>query len=182
MATAEDWRIWRDTIRSGSPEGALAMQQLYEAARAQGQAALARGYRIRNDEAVDLVHDTLATSLEPILDAESPLSFFLVSLRNRAVDQYRRRRRERPLEDREETGREPKDPADTEAPSHAQQVLAFLADELSARDNRIFGALAGLGLSAREVAKQEGVTPANVYQIVSRTRRRLKERFGEDPC
>lgn len=182
MATAEDWRTWQESIRNVSADRPAALQALYDAARRDGRRALPAGWHISDEHLRDLVHDVLALHWAAILEAAKPRAFFKVVLRNKAIDRFRRvDKRERSLDALEEQGEQHTGGDDPEATTRLEEVRRFLVRDLSPRDLRIFQEKAVLGHSSKEVAENQGVSAANVDQVVSRARRRLKEQFGADP-
>ncbi len=179
MSSADEWRRVCDRLaRATTAEQKCALaRELYVLARRTGAAALHRRWKYSEDEALDLVHDVLAVHWDEILQAdESPKGFFLRVLVNRAIDRHRRRQREALVPPDPPTG----GPGPASAALELGRVLSLLRTELSPRDRRVFGARC-LGLSAKEVAEAEGLSPANVDQIVSRARARLKELIDADP-
>ncbi len=117
-------------------------------------------------------------SWDKLLEAGNPRALFMVSVRRKAIDCHRRiGKRETSLEALAVPPRERGGAPSLEARSEVNAVLAFLETSLSPRDLRVFEARAVLGLSSKDVAEQQGLSPANVDQIVSRTRRRLQEHF-----
>lgn len=159
------------------PERSPHAKALYALARRTGVAALKRRWSYSEEEAMDVVHDVLATRFQMVVDAELPRAFFLTILVRQAIDRYRRRR---PNEEEELA------PERVGAASWSQgaalelaEVMTFLRNELSPRDFSVFGARC-VGASSKEVGDAMGLSSANVDQIVSRARARLKELLDAD--
>lgn len=180
MSSADEWRtVCGRLARADASEKSALTKQLYSLARETGIACLRRQWSYSEDEALDLVHDVLARSWDEILAAEeSPKALFATMLVNSAISAFRRRTRREKLAT--ETVPKPADAASPESSLELADALRLLQDELSPRDLRVFGARC-LGESAKDVADVEGLSPANVDQIVSRARARLKELTDADP-
>lgn len=177
MGAAEEWRgVCDELLLAGDPERSPHVKRLYALARATGVAVLKRRWSYSEDDAMDVVHDVLATRFRKIVEAESPRAFFIRILVNQAISAHRRQP--------EAAGELEPQLADSGAGASdalcLEEVLALLTGELSPRDQRVFSARC-LGTSTKEVAGAEGLTPANVDQIVSRARARLKELLDADP-
>jgi len=181
VATADQWKAWRAEIRDGRPaERADATRRLYDAARSDGRFAVPAKWDIDPDTLVDLIHEVLSVRWELILEADSPRAFFLVAVKRKAIDRFRRQVRHERVG---EPG--PKDlptaatlkPESLEAVVQLDQVLAYLESTSSPRDLRVFQASTMLGETSKAIASAERLSPANVDQIVSRTRKRLREHF-----
>lgn len=180
MSKADEWRAVCEALTTpDAGDHASLSRSLYELARGSGVALLRKRWGYSEEAALDVVHDVLAARWDEILGAEeSPRALFLTMLARRAIDRHRRAARERALpEEASERA------AVTERPSarlELARVIALLQRELSPRDLRVFAARC-MGETAKEVAKAEQLSPANVDQIVSRARARLKELLDEDP-
>lgn len=178
MSSADEWRrVCAELARAEPAAHEPIVESLYALARETGVACLRRRWGYSVDEALDVVHDVLAARWDAIIAAEeSPKALFLTILLNRARDRHRRMQREEAL---------PGDPRHEGTIENAtaglalSRVLLALRTELSARDLRVFSARC-IGVSSREVADAEGLSPANVDQIVSRARARLKELLDAD--
>ncbi len=181
VATADEWRAWRDRIRDGDgADRGAATRQLYEAARRDGKYAIPKKWDVDADTVVDLVHEVLSVSWDEILDADSPRALFLVAVNRKAIDRFRKQVRHERVVDHEEAGKQtaaPEAEGRVGASAELDQVLAYLESTSSPRDLRVFQASVMLGETSKAIAEAEGLSPANVDQIVSRTRKRLKERF-----
>jgi RNA polymerase sigma factor (sigma-70 family) len=177
MGTADDWRSVCDELRGAEdPERSPRVKALYGLARSTGVAVLKRKWRYSEDDAMDVVHDVLATRLRMIVDAESPRALFIRILVNQAISRHRRQQETAsPIEAQLTDSR-----SSASAALSLGEVLALLTNELSPRDRSVFSARC-LGATAKEVAEAEGLTAANVDQIVSRARARLKELLDADP-
>lgn len=179
MGMAEEWLGVCDALAEATgPTRRVHEARLYALARSTGIVALRVRWRYSEDDAMELVHDVLARSLEQIVQVESLRALFLRILINHAISAHRRKR--------ERAQDELPEPAPQGEASRAEsarelgEVVALLRAELSPRDLRVFMARC-LGAASREVAEAEGLSVANVDQIVSRARARLKELHDADP-
>lgn len=179
MPSADQWRTWAATIQvEGGRERATATRELYAAARHDARIAVPTKWQVDDDTLADLMHEVLAVQWDAVLGADSPKALFLVALKRKAIDRFRRQvKRETPLEALS-PALEPSTDADPFARATVEKIATFLESALSARDLRVFQAKVILGESSVDVAETEGLSQANVDQIVSRARKKLKERFG----
>ncbi|MBX3274763.1 MAG: sigma-70 family RNA polymerase sigma factor [Sandaracinaceae bacterium] len=180
MGVSGEWRLARDRVVESGGAAGPHFRTFYELAVRDGVRVLASKWKYSPAEARDLVHDVLAHKLVHVLAAESPRAMFLTLLTNHAVGRHRRRQREASLEapDLHASGDAPPDQT-AEARERLEEVEACFAALVSPRDRRVFSAVAVLGVPVPEVARAEALSEANVHQIVSRTRRRLKEGLDE---
>jgi len=167
MATADEWRELGAKVNAGDLD---AIRAWYRTAIDEGRALIRRrNYKINAADHDDVIHDVLAKNQELLLHAESPRALFLQCLANHALDVLRKSR-EVPLDD--------KTPEPASVSSHAsrldvQRALVELS-EGSQRDAQVFYAVVVAGEDPDVVAELFGLTRENVYQIVSRTKKRLK--------
>ncbi len=172
MAAREEWddviaRILAADVPAKSPH----VRRLYEIAVDDGRRFLASfRHQIDDERALDLVHDVLAMNLEDVLAAETPRAFFCVAVRRRAVSWLRRGDAAVAAADDAERG---SGVDEDERRGFLLDARSLLAD-LSERDRAIVVAVAA-GEDVAVVARELGVSPANIYQIVSRARKRCKE-------
>ncbi|MCG8648991.1 MAG: sigma-70 family RNA polymerase sigma factor [Pirellulales bacterium] len=61
-----------------------------------------------------------------------------------------------------------------------QRAWELIRGEFSDRDNRIFQRAVENGEAPKDVAEDMGLLPHIVHQVVSRTKRRLRERLGDE--
>lgn len=145
---------------------------LYALAVRDGRAALHR-YRgaLGAARVDDLIHDLLAAHLEDLVRADNPRALLATALVRRAIS-WLRRKDARVVEARDDDGA-----FDGESASDA---LDFVLDarsaiaQLGAREQEIVFAVA-CGNDREQIAKELGTSRANVDQIVSRARRKLRE-------
>jgi RNA polymerase sigma factor (sigma-70 family) len=185
MATADEWRQVRDAVvASEDPDSSPHTRKLYAWAVEDGSKELARKWAYSSERSIDLIHNVLARNWTEILEAESPRALFIWVLVRRAIDRNRRLKRETSVEplvmEESVVANEAAPDEQAKHRSRLDAVLAWLEVELSPRDLRVFVARALLGESSREVAEAEGLTIANVDQIVSRGRARLLRHFDAD--
>ena len=167
MPSPEEWREVTSRIRAGDVG---AFRALYQMATEDGRALLRARYAKTNPaDHEDLIHDVLATAQDRIVEAENPRGMFIVCLANRTVDFFRRAR-EKPLGDELP---EIVASSNTAARLDLQRALEELTVG-NERDAQIYYAIAVLGEDADVVARAYGLTRDNAYQIVSRTKKRLK--------
>jgi RNA polymerase sigma factor (sigma-70 family) len=167
----DEWNELITRIRADSdPLRSPHLREFYAVAVRDGMRLLASFRRSLGDERLlDLIHDVLA-DVDQILSAETPRAFFCTALQRRAIS-WRRRGdasvAETPPEEVGETG-----PHDEEARRAFMLDAIQALDALPDRDRRIAIA-AGLGEDREAIAREHGLSRANVDQIISRARKRL---------
>ena len=181
VATADEWRALRDRICRGEASArSEATRQLYEAARRDGRYAIPQRWDVDADTVVDLIHEVLSVCWDELLEKDSPRAFFLIAVKRKAIDRFRKQVRHERVVDHEEAGKQtaaPEAEPRVGASAELDQGRADVETRPGPRDLRVFQAAVMLGETSKAIAEAEGLTPANVDQIVSRTRKRLKERF-----
>jgi DNA-directed RNA polymerase specialized sigma24 family protein len=183
MATAVEWRQVAARIRT-HPRDLEALATLYRYAVAEADYVLRRPRfkEIAPGDRDDIVHDVLAEKHDVIVAADSPAALFRRCLVNRAIDILRRWQARQvsaaPGKDGEGTSiPEPSVPPPQPISVDLRAVTAELL-EGDQRHAQIFYAVVVLEETPNVVAAAYGETVANIYQIVSRLRRRLK--LGEE--
>jgi len=175
MPTADEWRDVRDAMGEGGPNRNRHTRRIYELAVKDGSTCLRVRWEYSDEEAIDLIHDVLAEAWDAVLAAESPRALFLKVLVFRAIDRYRRATRAKLLPETAADTVAELTEASVTAPISIEEALELLEVELSPRDMRVFLARAVHDEETQAIARAEELTEANVYQIVCRARKRLKE-------
>jgi RNA polymerase sigma factor (sigma-70 family) len=175
MPRREEWLDACAEIRGAEePLSSPAWACLYRLALEDGRALLRWRFRdIPDSGKDDLVHDVLATAWEQVVNAENPRGLFIVALQNRALDLLRRG-------GTRSVGQVDLDTLQAESASDEVRNLALdtldALLELPPRDREVLLASAA-GEDGTEIARRHGMSEANAYQIISRTRRSLKARL-----
>lgn len=146
--------------------------RFYELAVRDGRAALHK-YRGALGEArvEDLIHDLLAAHLGDVVRADNPRAFLATALVRRAIS-WLRRKDARVLEARDDDGAFDGD-SRSDAIDFVLDARSAIA-QLGEREQEIVFAVA-CGNDREQIAKELGTSRANVDQIVSRARRKLRE-------
>jgi RNA polymerase sigma-70 factor (ECF subfamily) len=141
-----------------------------------------------DDAAEDVVQETLAHLITALpryqrRDGQPFRSWLFRLARNRAED-FRRRRRNRPLPGIEEAGYDPVAPADE--PDEAEfrrylvhRALTLVRGDFSATTWQAFVEVALAGRPVAEVAARLGLTESAVYKARCRVVARLQEEIGD---
>ena len=155
--------------RGGSPFRAPEFGELYGFALAEGRIALRTFDAL---DAVELVNDFFSheEQVRATLTAISPKAYFRVSVKNRAIDLMRRRRREEPLIPEQDGDADGDPDADR---SETLDRWAFLSNQ--PEKVRAIVTEVALGADREELAGRHGTTRVNVDQIVSRFRREYQK-------
>lgn len=151
-------------------------ERLYELARDTGEAILHHRFKkIDPSRRLDLIHDSLM-DLAQLRAADSPRAWFITVLTRKALSWLRRGDADvKGATDRHQS--KPDDaPPDPDFVLDARRALAHLPP----REQQVLWAVAA-GESREELAQALGTSRANIDQIVSRCRRALRARGGEEP-
>jgi DNA-directed RNA polymerase specialized sigma24 family protein len=168
MATADHWRELAAKVNAGDLD---AIRAWYRTAIEEGRALIRRrNYKINAADYDDLIHDVLAKNQELLLHADSPRALFLQCLVNHVLDVLRKSR-DVPLDDNTP---EPSSESSPAASLDVQRALVEVTDG-NPRDAKVFYAVVVAGEAPDVVAELFGLTRQNVYQIVSRAKKRLRE-------
>ena len=140
-------------------------------------------YRVGDGpEAEDLTSATFEKAWRARLRYRRDLAGFttwlLTIARNVAIDHYRRRRREEPLEAALEVA-DPATAADQAERRSEEELLLRLLAGLPEREREIVALRYGAGLTNRGIARLLGLTESNVGTILSRTIQSLRARGPE---
>lgn len=137
--------------------------------------------RERSD-AMDAVHDTV-TALwdrrDTISHTPNPSAYAIQSVRNRCIDMIRYRRS---LEYRDITDNHADETAtsyESQPEPDAGEILTRLIGQLPPRQQQVLSMKAA-GCDTDLIATATGLTTANVRQLLSRTRRKLKEMYDNE--
>lgn len=162
--------------RDGDPMRSARLPELYDLARRDGEGYLQRCFRdVPASDRADHVHDVLARRLREIVAADNPRALFLVALRHRVISAFRRPR---------EVLGDPDHGGASEAGAEQllrveiAEALAVLLDEVSPRDAAVFLAAVTCDDDIDVIAAAFGLSTANVYTIVARTRKKLRAAAG----
>ena len=100
--------------------------------------------------------------------------------RNVAIDHFRRRPVEVPLDDLREVPDDDSRRPDEVAEAQDERVrLARLLAQLPERERELLALKYGAGMTNRDIARQTGLSESNVGTIVSRTVQALRERWEQ---
>lgn len=126
------------------------------------------------DDAADAVQDTMVkvwNHRDELAAIESPLGFSMKLLRTTALDLLRRRNlRSANMPQTEPAATEPADP-------DSEEFLLRAISTLPAEQQETLRLSAFANLSADEIARATGRTPANVRQQLCRARRKIRELY-----
>lgn len=172
MATADQWREVVGELRAGREERE---RDIYRYALEDGRSRLRRQFRDFTADHDDLIHDVLARIMSRLVEFENPRAYFIRCLVNHATDATRKSREDLPGE----TLKQEMAPGGQESSLEMERVLLELVDGTQ-RDAQIYLAVVILGEDAETVGRAYGLTRENTYQIVSRTKKRLKSATGAD--
>lgn len=184
MATRGEWdEIVAKLRNAASPDRDPAFAQFYRLALEDANLVLRSFDRIPPDQREDLVHDILVLKLPRLLAADNPRAYFVTAVANRAKDWLRNLKASGVVyrigkgDDDEVTPPFPEQnhPPRAEAVLELRDTLEHLGD-LSPRDVQVFEAVVFFNEKRKTIAAICGMTRENVDQIVSRVRRRLRER------
>lgn len=175
-AVLSEWEAVVGELRaSAAPRQERAMVRFQALALEYGKRVLSTFRQLDDAAREDVINDLLAKSLESIVRADRPRSYFRRCVCNGACDLLPARKRDRPVDgavlDTIASG-SAGDAPDSDFVMDARRALAGVSE----RDRRILTAV-GLGQDRDELACELNLTRGAIDQIVSRARRRF---HGED--
>lgn len=183
MTQSERWREAAERVLSAQGHArSAAFAEFYALAEVESQRVLQRFPPHLRE--MDLMHDLLAEHSEEVLRARSPRSYFCTALSNRVIDALRAqkvRNLDTPAA-QDPSGGEPSVESlaapGTEVTHDGRDFVIDARDALSSltpREREVLAAV-GYGEDRDELARLYGTSRENIDQIVSRARRKWRQR------